>query len=48
MSSVELEEAPGHYFVTHSKSACGKLDEVFHGKITLTEYFVNKYFFSIL
>lgn len=32
MSSTELEEAPGHYFVKHAKSACGKLAEIFHGK----------------
>ena len=28
VSSVELEEAPGHYFVKHSKNACGKLEEI--------------------
>lgn len=33
MSSIELEEAPGHYFIKHFKSACGKLEEIFHGKI---------------
>ena len=32
MSSIELEEAPGHHFVKRAKSACGKLAEIFHAR----------------
>lgn len=41
MSSIEWEEAPGHYF---TNSSCDKVNEMFHGKISESEYSVNKSF----